>query len=208
MLQEYTYHIIALIIIIFIYCITYPLAGSNLCDILKDNENKTTYDNVNFKKEYYESISFKNKIYIDSDTIAQFSENCARILAQNTFDKLVFPCMEKNNSDESLDIAKCIFKRSNDVTNAYFVYPPLAELYGNLKNFQGKYYEFSMNFNTMEETVFYEHMIDIWFASLRITLISIVDFYGSAGFNNQTFIEYMTMILSKFISDEIKKLYN
>ena len=49
--QEYTYHIIALIIIIFIYCITYPLTGSNLCDILK--EKKTTYDNINFNKEYF-----------------------------------------------------------------------------------------------------------------------------------------------------------
>jgi hypothetical protein len=51
--QEYTYHIIAMIIIIFIYCITYPLSGSNLCDVIKNNEKKTTYNNVNFNREYF-----------------------------------------------------------------------------------------------------------------------------------------------------------
>lgn len=199
--MEYKYHLIALIIVIFLICIIYPPSRSKDCDDLSGVDESQNQEYVE-TPETQETENFDPVNIPSQENIRLMAELCATQLAEATYSNVIFPCVQISNANE---ISKCIvgFTQYYDVV----IKDPIIDMYNNLKNLEGSYYDYNTYVNSKEEYAFMVEMSGAYSRALSLTIKNIEQNFGFDGFNNQTFIQVMKMFLVKLLSDSVVNLY-
>lgn len=204
--MEYKYHLIALIIILFLICIIYPPSGSQDCgdsSIEQDlpridtEDSSSTSQTEEEHKEKFESSNIPSLA-----NIKLMAESCATQLAKATYSNVIYPCTQISNAK---DLSACI----TGYTQYYemIIKDPVLEMYSNIKNLEGGYYDYNTSVNSKEEYAFVIVMTNSYSRALSLTIRAIAKNYGINGFNNQTFIQVMKAYLITLLSDGVVNLY-
>lgn len=200
--MEYKYHLIALIIVIFLICIIYPPSGSQECDsddsTVADSSNGSNDESETEDKEQFDPMDMPSP-----DNIKLMATSCASQLAEETYTHVVYPCSQISNMK---DISACIagYTRYYD----RILKNPVIDFYTNLKNLEGGiYFDYSTTINSKEEYAFVVEMSNAYSRALSLTIRFISSNYGIDGFNNQTFIQVLKEYLVECLSDSVVNLY-
>ena len=190
--MEYKYHVIALIIIIFLICIIYPPQGFKDCDSVNETDAR-----VSDVEEYFDPSKIPS-----NENIRLLTETCASQLAEATYSNVIYPCSQISNAKS---VSTCI----TGYTQYYdmIIRNPVADMYSDLKNLEGGYQGRNPSVNSEEEYTFIVEMANAYSRALTMTVDAISKNYGFAGFNNQTFIQVLKAYLVKHLSEGVVKLY-